>query len=60
MLPADEHEIVNRARLGPGDMIVVDVERGAVHGDQRDPPPPRVPPPLSPLVADVVRPLART
>ena len=32
VLPADEHEIVNRARLGPGDMIVVDVERGAVMG----------------------------
>ena len=32
VLPADEHEIVNRGRLGPGDMIVVDVERGAVMG----------------------------
>ncbi len=32
VLPADEHEIVNRDRLGPGDMIVVDVERGSVIG----------------------------
>jgi glutamate synthase (ferredoxin) len=32
VLPADEHEIVNRARLGPGDMLVVDVERGSVMG----------------------------
>src|SRR3954463_2080144 len=32
VLPADEHEIVNRARLGPGDMIVVDIERGSVMG----------------------------
>src|SRR4029079_1610986 len=32
VLPADEHEIVNRARLRPGDMIVVDVETGAVTG----------------------------
>jgi glutamate synthase domain-containing protein 2/glutamate synthase domain-containing protein 1/glutamate synthase domain-containing protein 3 len=58
VLPADEHEIVNRARLGPGDMIVVDVERGSVMGTNeihrrlafrrryRD------------LVADVLRPLA--
>jgi glutamate synthase (ferredoxin) len=32
VLRADEHEIVNRDRLGPGDMIVVDVERGTVTG----------------------------
>src|SRR3954447_5846311 len=32
VLPADEHEIVNRARLGPGDMIMVDVERGSIAG----------------------------
>ena len=32
VLPADEHEIVNRGRLGPGDMLIVDVERGAVMG----------------------------
>ena len=32
VLPADEHEIVNRGRLGPGDMIIVDVERGSVMG----------------------------
>ena len=48
VLPADEHEIVNRGRLGPGDMIVVDVERGVGDGDQRDPPPARVSPALSP------------
>jgi glutamate synthase domain-containing protein 2/glutamate synthase domain-containing protein 1/glutamate synthase domain-containing protein 3 len=30
VLPADEHEIVDRDRLGPGDIIVVDLERGAV------------------------------
>lgn len=32
ILPADEHEIINRDRLGPGDMILVDVERGTVLG----------------------------
>ena len=32
VLPADEHEIVDRSRLGPGDMILVDVERGSVMG----------------------------
>jgi glutamate synthase domain-containing protein 1/glutamate synthase domain-containing protein 3 len=30
VLPADEHEIVNRGRLGPGDMVMVDLERGSV------------------------------
>jgi glutamate synthase domain-containing protein 2 len=30
VLPADEHEIVDRGRLGPGGMIVVDLERGSV------------------------------
>jgi len=39
-------------------MIVVDVERGHVDGDQLVSSPPRVPPPLPRLVADVVRPLA--
>jgi glutamate synthase domain-containing protein 2/glutamate synthase domain-containing protein 1/glutamate synthase domain-containing protein 3 len=32
VLPADEHEIVDRRRLGPGDMFVVDLERQAVMG----------------------------
>ena len=27
ILPADEHEIVSRGRLGPGDMFLVDLER---------------------------------
>src|SRR4030095_6425453 len=26
----DEHDIIHRGRLGPGEMIVVDLERGAV------------------------------
>src|SRR3954469_20704589 len=32
VLRADEHDIVNRGRLGPGDMILVDSERGTVSG----------------------------
>src|SRR4051812_49202443 len=32
VLRADEHDIVNRGRLGPGDMILVDTERGTVSG----------------------------
>jgi glutamate synthase (ferredoxin) len=32
VLPADEHEIVDRTRLGPGDMCLVDLERRAVMG----------------------------
>jgi glutamate synthase (ferredoxin) len=34
ILPAAEHVIVDRGRLGPGDMLVVDLERGAVLGTQ--------------------------
>src|SRR5207302_6007757 len=34
ILPADEHEIVDRGRLGPGDMLVVDTERGTVLGTE--------------------------
>ena len=30
VLDAAEHEIVDRGRLGPGDMLMVDLERGAV------------------------------
>jgi glutamate synthase (ferredoxin) len=30
ILAADEHDIVDRDRLGPGDMLMVDLERGAV------------------------------
>jgi glutamate synthase (ferredoxin) len=32
VLAADEHEIIARDRLGPGDMLIVDLERGAVMG----------------------------
>ena len=58
MLPADEHEIVNRARLGPGDMIVVDVERGSVMGTDEIRRRLAFRRRYRRLVADVVRPLA--
>ena len=58
VLPADEHEIVNRARLGPGDMIVVDVERGAVMGTNEIRRRLAFRRRYRHLVADVVRPLA--
>src|SRR5213075_3096067 len=32
VLAADEHESVNRDRLGPGEVVAVDLERGAVMG----------------------------
>src|SRR5262245_51336660 len=32
VLAASEHDIVDRDRLGPGDMLIVDLDRGAVMG----------------------------
>ena len=58
VLPADEHEIVNRARLGPGDMIVVDVERGSVMGTNEIRRRLAFRRRYRNLVADVLRPLA--
>ena len=58
VLPADEHEIVNRARLGPGDMIVVDVERGSVMGTNEIRRRLAFRRRYRRLVADIVRPLA--
>jgi glutamate synthase domain-containing protein 2/glutamate synthase domain-containing protein 1/glutamate synthase domain-containing protein 3 len=58
VLPADEHEIVNRGRLGPGDMIVVDVERGSVMGTNEIRRRLAFRRRYRRLVADVVRPLA--
>ena len=58
VLPADEHEIVNRDRLGPGDMIVVDVERGSVMGTNEIRRRLAFRRRYRRLVADVVRPLA--
>jgi glutamate synthase (ferredoxin) len=58
VLPADEHEIVNRGRLGPGDMIVVDVERGSVMGTNEIRRRLAFRRPYRRLVADLVRPLA--
>jgi glutamate synthase (ferredoxin) len=58
VLPADEHEIVNRGRLGPGDMIVVDVERGSVMGTNEIRRRLAFRRRYRKLVADVVRPLA--
>ena len=58
MLPADEHEIVNRGRLGPGDMMVVDVERGSVMGTNEIRRRLAFRRRYRQLVADVVRPLA--
>ena len=34
ILPASEHEIVDRGRLGPGDMLMVDLDRHRVFGTQ--------------------------
>ena len=58
VLPADEHEIVNRGRLGPGDMIVVDVERGSVMGTNEIRRRLAFRRRYRRLVSDVVRPLA--
>jgi glutamate synthase domain-containing protein 2/glutamate synthase domain-containing protein 3 len=58
VLPADEHEIVNRARLGPGDMIVVDIERGSVMGTNEIRRRLALRRRYRALVADVIRPLA--
>jgi glutamate synthase domain-containing protein 2/glutamate synthase domain-containing protein 1 len=58
ILPADEHEIVNRDRLGPGDMILVDVERGTVLGTSEIRRRLAFRHRYRCLVADVVRPLA--
>ena len=58
VLPADEHEIVNRGRLGPGDMVVVDVERGSVMGTNEIRRRLAFRRRYRRLVADVVRPLA--
>jgi glutamate synthase domain-containing protein 1 len=58
VLPADEHDIVNRGRLGPGDMIVVDVDRGSVMGTNEIRRRLAFRRRYRKLVADVVRPLA--
>src|SRR3954468_21818 len=58
VLRADEHEIVNRDRLGPGDMIVVDVERGTVMGTNEIRRRLAFRRRYRHLVADVIRPLA--
>ena len=58
VLPADEHEIVNRARLGPGDMVIVDVERGSVMGTNEVRRRLAFRRRYRRLVADIVRPLA--
>jgi glutamate synthase (ferredoxin) len=58
VLPADEHEIVNRGRLGPGDLLVVDVERGSVLGTNEIRRRLAFRRRYRALVADVVRPLA--
>jgi glutamate synthase (ferredoxin) len=58
VLRADEHEIVNRARLGPGDMIIVDVERGSVMGTNAIRRRLALRRRYRHLVADVIRPLA--
>src|SRR4029077_11660240 len=58
VLPADEREIVHRGRLGPGDMIVVDVERGSVMGTNEIRRRLAFRRRYRRLVADVVRPLA--
>jgi glutamate synthase domain-containing protein 2/glutamate synthase domain-containing protein 1/glutamate synthase domain-containing protein 3 len=58
VLPADEHDIVHRARLGPGDMIVVDVERGSVMGTNEIRRRLAFRRRYRALVADVLRPLA--
>src|SRR5581483_547411 len=34
ILPASEHEIVDRGRLGPGDILIVDLDRHRVWGTQ--------------------------
>jgi glutamate synthase domain-containing protein 2/glutamate synthase domain-containing protein 1/glutamate synthase domain-containing protein 3 len=58
VLPADEHEIVNRGRLGPGDMVIVDVERGSVMGTNEIRRRLAFRRRYRRLVADVLRPLA--
>src|SRR4051812_33392346 len=58
VLRADEHEIVNRDRLGPGDMIVVDIERGSVMGTNEVRRRLAFRRRYRRLVADVLRPLA--
>src|SRR4051812_6497706 len=58
VLRADEHEIVNRDRLGPGDMIVVDIERGTVMGTNEIRRRLAFRRRYRQLVADVIRPLA--
>src|SRR3954447_10145521 len=58
VLRADEHEIINRDRLGPGDMIVVDVERGTVIGTNEIRRRLAFRRRYRHLVADVIRPLA--
>ena len=58
VLRADEHEIVNRDRLGPGDMIVVDIERGTVMGTNEIRRRLAFRRRYRHLVADVIRPLA--
>src|SRR4051812_16544823 len=58
VLRADEHEIITRDRLGPGDMIVVDVERGTVMGTNEIRRRLAFRRRYRHLVADVIRPLA--
>ena len=58
VLPADEHEIINRGRLGPGDMVMVDVERGSVMGTNEIRRRLAFRHRYRRLVADVLRPLA--
>ncbi len=58
VLAADEHVIVDRSRLGPGEAIVVDLQRGAVLNTNQIRSALASQRPYRRLVADIVRPLA--
>jgi glutamate synthase domain-containing protein 2/glutamate synthase domain-containing protein 1/glutamate synthase domain-containing protein 3 len=60
VLPADEHEIIDRRRLGPGDMFVVDLERQAVMGTNEIRRRLALRRRYRRMVEDVVQPLSRT
>ncbi len=57
VLAADEHVIVDRGRLGPGDAIVVDLQRGEVLSTDQIRSGLAARRPYRRLVADIVRPL---